>query len=286
MKPMQSAFRPYIFLAVFITLFLLSLPVVFAQGAGKTITAEEGAFVNEEERYSIVPPKGFAPLTQEEIRQLVIESRKQFDLPEVEGSQPLDQQIFQMIFKPPGFDPANRSLVVRPKAPPCKLLEEFEKFVTPDVSDPVTLSRETIKVNMRPCFVLDREIDRMGRRFRQLCCYVPDFMQQGFLIIYSADKMEFDEYHENFINSLKTFRVYPPEMSPEMKKSRYTGGKRKKQALTWRSLEVIGSLLFVAVVVIWFLVKQLSAGALEEEAELPGSEGSEGGVPPAGGEGK
>jgi hypothetical protein len=64
---------------------------------------------------------------------------------------------------------------------------------------------------------------------------------------------------------LKTFQVIPPKVPDSLKEQKYIGPK-KKGTDSWRSLPVIGSLIFVCVLVIWFLVKRLSEGAGEEEA--------------------
>lgn len=240
------------------------------------LTAQEKEYVSEAYRFSMVLPKGFTALPDAEAKAMFQASREQIKLPEnVEaGELPPAASISKVVFMPQAGDPASRSIIVHAACPPARSVEEFEKFITPDTGDFVVHVREILTLNYRQCFLIDRELDTQGIRMRQLCGYVPGIMPGGYLVNFSAVSVDFDEYRASFMDSLKTFKPLPPkDVAPEVKQSKYSGAKGDKTP-AWRSPEVILSLIFVAAVVIWFLVRRLSAGAEEEAAELPGDEDS------------
>ncbi len=183
--------------------------------------------------------------------------------------------IRHTIFQPKGTDLSGRRLMVVSEYPPWKSIEEFEKSITPDTGNFVYHERQTLNIKRRPAFLLDREYDFQNIRIRQLCVYVPDYTRQGFLITFASLSVDFDEYRDTFMKSLKTFYVKPPEVPQAMKEARYAGKglRRKKDDAAWRSPEVILSLVFVAFFAIWFLVKRLSMGTEEGEEESSAPEG-------------
>ena len=244
------------------------------RSAAPSADPEARRYVNEEFRFSIVPPEGFVRLSEEETRAIVNASRKQEKIPgaaEGQGGPPVLHTIFQPATQP---DLSMRRLVIVPKYPPWKSLEEFEKNVTPETTTFKVYERKTLKVNGRNMFLLDREYSFQGVPVRQLCAYVLDLfpplkIREGYLITFAAAAADFDEYRDGFMESLRSFRVIPPKVPPEMKQRHYAGkgvpGMKKRTP--WRSPEVVLSLLFVAVCAVWFLVKRLAAGEGEGEGE-------------------
>ncbi len=235
----------------------------------------ERAYVSEKFRFSIVPPKGFVALSEEATRAIVLDRRKHDKIPGAEESDAQTMPIRHTIFQPKETDLSGRRLMVVAEYPPWKSLEEFEKSVTPDTGNLVYHDRQTLNIRRRPFFLLDRSYDLQNTRIRTLCVYVPDYTRQGFLITFASLDVDFDEYRDTFMKSLKTFHVIPPEVPQAMKEARYAGKglRKKKVSAAWRSPEVILSLVFVAFFAIWFLVKRLSMDTEEGEEESSAPEG-------------
>jgi hypothetical protein len=274
----MNLFEPYLESQPMKTFPVISRLFLLVAGAlllSSTLAAQEKEYVSEKYLFSMVPPKGFAAIPDADVKAMFQASREQLEKPEGEGELPPAASISKVVFMPQGTDPSSRSIIVHAGYPPARSVEEFEKLITPDTGDFVVHNREILTLNYRQCFVIDREFDTQGIRMRQIAAYVPAIMPGGYLINFSAVSVDFDEYKTTFMDCLKTFKPMPPkDTAPEVKQSKYGGKGKGEKKPAWRSTEVILSLIFVAAVVIWFLVKRLSAGAEEEAAELPGDEGS------------
>jgi hypothetical protein len=255
----------------------LGLSLARAQPQDDAAFDRSGVYTNKEYRFSIMPPKGFRLLSEAETRKIVTEARKRDKIPEMNPSDPEGPPILQTIFQPSGFDPSMRRLVIIPGYPAWRSIEEFEKNITPDTGDLVYHDRKNLTIKGRTSFLLDREYDFSDFRVRQYCAYVQDYLQQGFMLVFSAASVDFEEYADDFMMSLKSFHVKPPEMPVGMREQKYATRRRAKANPPWREPEVILSLVFVAVFAIWFLVKRLSAGVEEDEED--GAESEEGASP-------
>ncbi|MFH2001975.1 MAG: hypothetical protein ABIK28_20025 [Planctomycetota bacterium] len=232
-------------------------------------------YVNEKYMYTLELPPGFTAWEDEQTKELFRESRETVELPEeIDKEKAEKQPIFKTVFQPSGSNISQQSLVVHAGLPAQKSLEEFERAFSAGDMDFVILKKEALTINYRPCFLIDREFDRQGMRFRQLLAYVPGIGQAGYLLTYSAVSVDFDEFRDSFLKSLKTFKVQPPkEVPPELKQAKYSRKLQNpnEEKPAWRSIEVIGSFILVAIIVIWFMLRRLSAGAKEEGVgTLPG----------------
>jgi len=239
-----------------------------AQALLKKLRKAEGAYISEKYRYALVPPKGYQALSEEQTRQIVMDGRKKDKIPDLVEGGLEGAPIFTTIFQPAAYDISGRRMTVTPNYPLWQTIEEFEKYITPDTGDFFYYSRETLNIRNQKCYLLDREFDVMGTRVRQLCAYFPDMtLPTGYFLVFAALSVDFDEYKESFLTSLKTFKIIPPDLPKGAKENLYRGPP-KRRAEAWRSLPVIGSLVAVFVFAIWFLVKRLSAGAGEEDESI------------------
>jgi hypothetical protein len=232
----------------------------------------KGAYVNRESRFGLVIPNGFRVLSFEEVKALVLDTRKKDGIDIVD-----DASIKHTILQPMDYDAAMRKVLIVPGSPYFQTLQEFERAATPSdqTGDFVYHARENITINKHPGFLLDREFDAHGFRFRQIVAFIIDFPRepgqppsQGFNLVFSAVSVNFEEYKTAFMECLNSFTVIPPDLPPGYKESKYSKGLRGpdiEDTPAWRTPEVIGSLIFVGIFVIWFLVKKLSAGVEEEE---------------------
>ena len=97
--------------------------------------------------------------------------------------------------------------------------------------------------------------------------------KRSYFLSFNCLAPDFDLYEKAFRNSLQTFKVYMPELTDAQKQDMYSTRKGGKKDEASFNLPVIGSLAFVALFVIWFLVKRLASGEEEDEEEY--EEGTE-----------
>jgi len=232
-------------------------------------------YSNEKYMYVIELPVGYSAWDDDATREFFQKSRQERELPEEFDELDLDKlPVQKTVFQPSGNNISNQSIVIHAGIHVPKSLDEFEATYNVGDMDFVTLSKETLTVNYRPCFLLDREFDLQGLRFRQISAFIQGLGPRGYLINFSAISVDFNEYRDKFMKSLKTFLVQPPKAVPgNLKQAKYSkkvvDPKEKKPA--WKSIEVIGSFIIVAIIVIWFMLKRLSAGAAAQNLEtLPG----------------
>jgi hypothetical protein len=245
---------------------------------------DSGAYVNREHRFGLKVPKGLHVLPHEEVVKIVTAGRQKDGIDTTD-----DSTINQTIIQALDFDPAGRRILITPETPYFQTLEEFERATTPPdlQGDFVYHAREKLNVNKHPGYLLDREFDSQGLRVRQWVVFITDFPAlpgkpptRGFNIVFGAISVDFDEYEQAFRNCLNSFTVIPPDLPEGYREAKYSLGirgipgleKEIEETPAWRTPEVIGSLIFVGLFVIWFLVKKLSAGVEEDEEFVEGEE--------------
>lgn len=261
-----------------LTVFAVLLMQTSALSQGEAAQGEGGnnnLYSNEKYMFAIELPEGFSAWGEEATKEFFDKSRKERDMPEEFKEQSLDDlPTLKTIFQPSGPNISNESIIIHAGIPVVNSLEEFETTYTPADMDCVTLSKETITVNYRTCYLIDREFDQQGLRFRQMMAFIQGIGPAGYLINFNAIAVDFNAYREKYMKCLKTFKVQPPKtVPPELKQAKYSKKVQNPndQKPAWRSVEVIGSFIIVAILVIWFMLKRLSAGAAEQNvAALPG----------------
>ena len=277
--------------ARFLTLVVV-LFSIFALSSGESFTSQDegsekelippmavelqkkGYIVSDDHCFVFLPPEGFYPLSKDETEATIQKGRESEGFVSDDGAQAGAAPSSWIIFRPSGSNSSLATVAVTSARSPVffipKSVDEFVHAYTPSTGDFVYFSMENTVVNNKAAFVIDREYDSQGKRMRQVVAFIFDYTIRpgGFLAMFSSLSVNFDEHVESFAKSLAAFTVLPPKITGDIKEKLYSRDiapeKEEDWKPAWQSIEVIGGLVFVAMFVIWYLVKRLS-----DSSDLP-----------------
>jgi hypothetical protein len=272
------------------SLLILLIPLfpALVTGQQEGSKPDPGAYVHEKAHYTIVLPKGFEAWTDDQVKALYPDPASNPNIPEDkrDAAAQIQASIIRSVFQPRGANISNQTVKITFGHPArFKSADEFAAAYTSGQQDVKIHSKETLTIDYRPSYLVDWEFTRESIPFRQLMVFVTGMGPMGYLLTFSCVSADFDEYRGRYMKSLKSFKVTPPtDVAPELLQKRYTqrgAVPRKEETASWRSTEVICSVIVIGIVVLWFVIRGLIRGAAEQQsAALPGQD-----APPAGDEG-